>query len=885
MKPVHSAIADFFSADNQSSIRPWWMRYGVAVASIGAAVVVREALTPAVGPTALPFISFFPAIAVAAWFGGLGPALVSLAVAAVMANWFFIEPIHVFSIPTRFDAVALGGFVVASMFIVGAIEVMHRTKGQLARARDLVATTLASIGDGVIVADAEGRVMFLNAEAERLTRCKAAEARGRPLVELFRIVNEETNQPVENPVDKVLRHGKVVGLANHTVLVRLDGTKIPIDDTAAPIRPADGALFGVVLVFRDVTEQRDAEQARARLAAIVKFSEDAIFTKNLDGVVQTWNASAERLFGYRSDEIIGQPITVLVPAERLHEEPELLARLRSGQAVERFETIRLAKNGRRIPVLISVSPLRDGDGRVIGASKIIHDITDVIAAREALAREKELLATTLASIGDAVIVTDAEGSITFLNSEAERLTGWKRAEAVGGDLPAVFRIVNEQTRQPVENPVEKVLRLGMVVGLANHTLLIAKDGTETPIDDSAAPIRNVGGTLFGVVLVFRDFSARRLAEEQLRQADRRKDEFLAILSHELRNPLAPIRMAVAMLRKIGPPVPELQELRDIIDRQTAQLTRLLDDLLDVSRIASGKIVLRKDRASLGLAVSGAVESVRPQIDSQGHELVVSTPPEPIYIEGDTARLSQVIANLLNNAAKYTERGGRIALTVVREGSNAVVRVRDSGIGISPEQMARIFEMFAQADQTLEGARGGLGVGLALAKMLIELHDGRIEAKSEGLGKGSEFIVRLPCLVAQAAPVSERPVGTADAGQPFRRRILIADDKVDSARVLATALRHTGHEVRIEHDGLATIETATSFVPEVAILDIGMPKMNGYDVARKLRAAFGKHIVLVAITGFGQEEDKRRALEAGFDHHFTKPVDLAAVEQLLGVAAP
>jgi signal transduction histidine kinase len=235
----------------------------------------------------------------------------------------------------------------------------------------------------------------------------------------------------------------------------------------------------------------------------------------------------------------------------------------------------------------------------------------------------------------------------------------------------------------------------IVVGLANHTLLIAKDGTETPIDDSAAPIRHADGRLFGVVLVFRDFSIRRLAEEQLQQANRCKDEFLAILSHELRNPLAPIRMAVAMLQKVGPPDPELKELRDIIDRQTTQLTRLLDDLLDVSRIASGKIVLRKDRASLGLAVSIAVESARPQIDSQRHELIVNVPPEPIYIEGDMTRLAQVIANLLNNAAKYTPKGGRITLTVVREGSDAVVRVQDSGIGISPDQMARIFEMFAQ----------------------------------------------------------------------------------------------------------------------------------------------------------------------------------------------
>jgi PAS domain S-box-containing protein len=296
------------------------------------------------------------------------------------------------------------------------------------------------------------------------------------------------------------------------LLISKDGRKTPIGDSAAPIRHADGPLFGMVLVFRDVTEQHKAQQTASRLAAVVEHSGDAIFTKNLDGVIQTWNRSAERLFGYRADEIVGNPVTLLFPPDRLNEEDHILDRLRHGRSVERLETIRVAKDGRHVPVAVSVSPLRDTNDEIIGASKIIHDISDVVAAREALVREKELLATTLASIGDAVIVTDANGRITFLNAEAERLTKWASADAAGQPLPKVFRIINEATRAPVEDPVEKVLRLGGVVGLANHTVLIAKDGTEMPIDDSAAPIRDATGKISGVVMVFHDVAMQRHAE-------------------------------------------------------------------------------------------------------------------------------------------------------------------------------------------------------------------------------------------------------------------------------------------------------------------------------------------------------------------------------------
>jgi PAS domain S-box-containing protein len=391
---------------------------------------------------------------------------------------------------------------------------VNATEAQIQR--DWFHTTLTSIGDAVISTDADGRITLMNTEAEKLTGWTLSESLGKPLGEVFRILNEQTRQTVENPVEKVRRLKRVMGLANHTILINKSGQEVAIDDSAAPIFGPDGALTGIVLVFRDVTEQRAAQVAVARLAAIVKFSGDAIVTKNLDGILQTWNAGAERIFGYASNEIVGKPVTVLFPPDRLNEEDDIIEHLRQGQPSLRLETVRVAKDGRHIPVLVSVSPIKDAEGQIIGASKVIHDTTELAKSREALIHEKELLATTLASIGDAVIVTDAQGRITFLNAEAERLTSWKLSEADGRPLPEVLRIINEQTRKPVENPVEKVLRLGNVVGLANHTLLVAKDGREIPIDDSAAPIRHADGSVLGVVLVFRDVTVRRAAEAVLR---------------------------------------------------------------------------------------------------------------------------------------------------------------------------------------------------------------------------------------------------------------------------------------------------------------------------------------------------------------------------------
>lgn len=356
---------------------------------------------------------------------------------------------------------------------------------------------------------------------------------------------------------------------------------------------------------------------------------------------------------------------------------------------------------------------------------------------------EERLATTLRSIGDAVIATDEAGKVTIINAVAEKLTGWRVAEAKGRPLEEIFRIVNEQTRATVESPVTKVLREGGIVGLANHTVLIHRAGHEIAIEDSGAPICDDAGVTTGVVLVFRDATEERAAKNALQLADRRKDEFLATLAHELRNPLAPIRQAAVLAAHPATNPEQLRWSLAVIERQTAHMARLLDDLLDVSRITRGRLEVRRERVALRSVLDAAVETARPAIDAGKHTLTISLPDEALMLDVDALRISQVLANLLTNAAKYTEGAGTIRLSAEQVGDDIAIVVADSGIGLAPEDLPRIFEMFAQVRPTLDRKEGGLGIGLALSKALVELHDGTLEGRSAGVGKGSEFTVRLP----------------------------------------------------------------------------------------------------------------------------------------------
>jgi PAS domain S-box-containing protein len=540
-------------------------------------------------------------------------------------------------------------------------------------------------------------------------------------------------------------------------------------------------------------------------------------------------------------------------------------------------------------LLVRITPKQAAVNQFIALNLRLDELGKEIARRQraegSLREQRELLLVTLASIGDAVIATDAAGRVTFLNPVAERYTGWKQSEAMGRPLDEVFVIANESTRAPVESPVAKVLREGKTVGLANHTVLVSRDGTVRPIDDSGAPIRDSSGNVHGVILVFHDIADRRALERERAETDRRKDEFLAMLAHELRNPLAVIGSGIQYIdltqSASKAPDAELAAMGRSMQRQLRQLTRLVDDLLDVSRITTGKIVLRKAQIPLGAVLEGALETCRPAIGARNISVAVEMPAQPMTVEGDSTRLSQVFSNLISNAVKFSAPGGSVRLTGEARGREAVIRVRDDGAGISPEALGSVFDLFVQGDQSLARSQGGLGVGLTVAKRITELHGGTIQAHSEGLGRGSEFVVTLPLAAGSA---NQAALGAArSTPDAIARRILVVDDNEDAAQALAVLLRISGHDVSTAHGGEAALRLALSLRPDFLLLDLGMPGMDGYEVARRLRQDRGQRLRLIAVSGYGTEADRRRSEAAGFDHHLTKPVNLTALLALLGAA--
>lgn len=478
-----------------------------------------------------------------------------------------------------------------------------------------------------------------------------------------------------------------------------------------------------------------------------------------------------------------------------------------------------------------------------------------------------------------------DGRITYFNPQAERL--WGRVPALNdpGDLfCGSFRLFTPDGAPIAHADCWMALALRDGEPYNGCEIVIERpDGTRLTAIAHANPIHDESGMPVGAVNVLVDITERKRAEDALREADRAKNEFIAILAHELRNPLAPIRNAVQVLHLKGPDVPELRWALGVFDRQVRQMVRLTDDLLDIARITSNRIELSRTPVALAEMLDTAVETSRPHIEMAGLDLEVAVPPEAIVIDGDPIRLSQVVSNLLNNAAKYTTRGGRIWLRAEQRGDQAVITVRDTGVGIPPDKLACVFDMFTQVDRTLARSLSGLGIGLNLARRLVEMHGGTIEARSEGPGKGSEFVVRLPALLAlPVATVSREPGSPANgAGPALGLRILVVDDDHQVAGSLARLLRVMGNDVRVAYDGEEALAAAEAFRPDVIFLDAALPRLNGYEAAKTLRGRpWGHEVVLIAVTGWGDGEYRRRSSEAGFDHHLVKPSDPETVTKLL-----
>lgn len=671
-----------------------------------------------------------------------------------------------------------------------------------------------------------------------------------------------------------------------------------------PYRTSDNRIDGAVLVLADIDALKRSEQeekaAHAYAEAILRTTSDPLVVLRADLRVNTANEAFYKTFQVTPEEIQGRLIYNLGNRQwdilKLREGLEhILPRdsfFNDFEVEHEFPAI-----GRR-SMRLNARRLDSAAGKPELILLAIEDITERNQGEAALRESEERLRRNAATFSK--LIDQSPFGIYTVDSEfriAQVSTGAQQAfrnvqPLIGRDFGEAMRII---WPEPFASEIIDIFRHTLETGEPHVAPSLTEQRHDVDVVESyewQIHRLTLPDGQYGVACYFFDATRLRQAEEQLRrystdlsEADRRKNEFLAMLAHELRNPLAPIRNALEVLRlkarrnRQRPEDEAVQAASAMMQRQVGQLVRLVDDLLDVSRISQGKIELRKERIELASAVHHAVEAARPLYESMDHELTVTVPPQPVYLNADPIRLTQVVGNLLNNACKFTDRGGRIGVTVEREGGEVVIRVRDTGIGIATEELPRIFEMFTQLDTSLERSRSGLGIGLTLVKSLVEMHGGTVEVDSAGLGQGSEFMVRLP-IVVETPELPPEP--TARAPTPTTaRRILVVDDNRDSAESLTMLLNLTGYETHIAYDGLEAVEAAAAFRPDVILLDIGLPKLNGFEAARKIRdQQSDKSLVLVALTGWGQEEDRRRSEEAGFNAHMVKPVDYAALTKLL-----
>ena len=629
---------------------------------------------------------------------------------------------------------------------------------------------------------------------------------------------------------------------------------------------------------------QDVEQHFTQLVAGVR--DYAIFLLTPEGLIRSWNEGAQRIKGYEPDEIIGRHFSQFYLPDSISSGWPQEELKRAGE-LGRFEDEgwRVRKDGTQFWANVVISALYDHDGRVAGFLKITRDLTERKQAEEALRLSEERFRLLVDGVQDyAIFMLDRDGRVASWNRGAQRIKGYTAQEIIGRHFSEFYTAEDLEVGKPAME-----LKLALERGsVEDEGWRVRKDRSLFWANVVITAIYDDERRLIGFAKLTRDLTERRKTEA-LVVADRQKNEFLAMLAHELRNPLAPISNGLQLLKLPGLDDDTLKQTTALMERQLFHLVRLVDDLLDVSRIVTGKMAFHREPTELSSIIARAVEETQPAIDAGGHELMLSLPARPITVDADAVRLAQVVSNLLTNAAKYTETPSRIWLTVEKQtiekyaGSvpteEAVIRVKDSGVGIAPEVLPRVFSLFVQADNSLARSQGGLGIGLTVVKRIVEMHGGTVLALSEGIGRGSEFIVRIPVSHVGAPPKSATP-GAAHKGST-KRRILVVDDNVDAAMTIGSLLKAWGHDVQSVFNGTAALETARSFRPEIILLDIGLPGMSGYEVAKQLRSEpMLRGTIIAALTGYGQESDRNQSFAAGFDYHLTKPPDPKVLETLL-----
>jgi PAS domain S-box-containing protein len=628
-----------------------------------------------------------------------------------------------------------------------------------------------------------------------------------------------------------------------------------------------------------------SEIARNLLAAIVESSQDAIISKDLNSIINSWNKGAERIFGYKAAEVVGKPVTILIPPDLQAEETQILERIRRGERIEHFDTIRRRKDGSLINISLTISPIKNERGEVIGASKIARDITE----REQAQREISFQANLLDAVEQAVIATDLTGTIIYWNSFAEKLYGWSTAEALGSNILEIT-----PTKLSRDQAQEILSSLQKGEGWSGEFRVQRRDGSEFPAMVTDSPIFSDKGELIGIVGVSVDNTERRRAEEEREQllaserearaeaeaANRLKDEFLATLSHELRNPLNVVIGYAEILRRSDDlPKPDFViKAADVIRRNALAQSQLVSDLLDLSRLQMRKLSLNCQPVSLSTVISDATETVKVEASAKGISLNVDLQTDIIVVDGDPVRLGQIAWNLLNNSVKFTPTGGHINVVLSEDGSDAKLVVKDSGQGISAEFLPHVFEIFRQGDGSSVRRQGGMGIGLALVQQLVELHGGRILAESAGVGSGAQFTVWIPLHKLAFVPDSEKKGATGALDKKF---ILVVDDSRETTEMLGKLLELEGAFVETARSGSEALQIAKAKRFDLVISDISMPEMDGYQLLNELRQLPEMaEIPAVALTGYGRSDDVKRTRDEGFAEHLTKPLDLDLLLQIV-----
>ncbi len=797
------------------------------------------------------------------------------------------------------------------------------TAGKQAEAALLKASALQtaiynSANFSSIATDEKGVIQIFNVGAERMLGYTAADVMNRitpadisdpqEVIARAAALSVELGTPITPGFEAlVFKAARGIEDIYELTYIRRDGSRFPAVVSVTALRDAQGAIIGYLLIGTDNTARKEAEAALLKAGAL----QNAIFNSanfssiatDEKGVIQIFNVGAERMLGYTAAEVMNQitpadisdPLDVVARAAALSYELgtpitpgfEALVYKASRGIEDIYELTYIRKDGSRFPAIVSITALRDPLDEIIGYLLIGTDnsarkqVESERMVLDQLVRDQQFYTRSLIESNiDALITTDPRGIITDVNKQMEALTGSTRDELIGAPFKSYFT-----NPERAETAIKLVLAEGKVT---DYELTVrARDGHETVVSYNATTFHDRDRKLQGVVAAARDITERSRVANQMREQaallsdlHRRKDEFLAMLSHELRSPLAPITSAVQLLGlQHGSESPIQEQARRIIERQLTRLQHLVDDLLDVSRITTGRIQLRREPVPVSGIVEVAVETVRGLIQERQHVLTVTVPSEPIWLHADAARLEQVVVNLITNAAKYTSEEGQIWLTVTQEGSECVIQVRDTGVGISPELLPYVFDLFSQAERSLDRSQGGFGIGLALVQRLTDLHGGTVEARSV-LGKGSEFTVRLQVLPI-STPESVVSVAADEPSATRPLRILVVDDQMDTVLSLSMLLNASGHDVRAAHDGLTALDAALEHRPDVVLLDIGLPGLNGYEVAKQVRLhPLLKHVVLVALTGYGRDSDRQASMEAGFDHHVVKPLHLNQLELIL-----